>query len=116
RIAQLPIIEAICPKSDESLKLLGFQWDYNRQGWFKKDKQESFDFPIIKNPEPRHLFRALVSYDKRQLAKDWGFTWNSQRKAWERLLSPEVLDFLPFPAVQMEADQPLETASNGRSA
>jgi DNA polymerase-3 subunit epsilon len=34
RIAQLPIIEAVGSTSDESLKLLGFQWDYQLQGWF----------------------------------------------------------------------------------
>ena len=104
RIAQLPIIEAVCPKSEESLKLLGFQWDYNLQGWFKKDKHESFDFPIIRSPEVRHLFRAFVSYDNRQIAKNWGFSWNPERKAWERLLNPEAIDLLPFPIVQLEKD------------
>ncbi len=104
RIAQLPIIEAVCPQSDESLKLKGFQWDYQLQGWVKKDKQENFDFPVIKKPENRHLFRALVSYDNRQLGKNWGFTWNPQRQAWERLLSPEAIDLLPFPVVQMEKE------------
>ncbi len=104
RIAQLPIIEAVCPKSDETLKEQGFKWDYELQGWFKKDKQESFDFPTIAKSETRHIFRAFVSYDKRQIAKDWGFTWNPERKAWERLLNPEAIDLLPFPIVQMEAD------------
>ena len=104
RIAQLPIIEAVCPKSEKSLKLLGFQWDYNLQGWFKKDKHESFDFPIIRSPEVRHLFRAFVSYDNRQIAKNWGFSWNPERKAWERLLNPEAIDLIPFPIVQLEKD------------
>ncbi len=68
RIAQLPFIEAVCPKSDEGLKLLGFKWDYAQQGWFKKDKKESFDFPTIAKSETRHIFRAFVSYDNRQMA------------------------------------------------
>ena len=104
QIAQLPFIEAVYPKCEESIKLLGFQWDYNRQGWFKKDKREKFDFPIINNPEKRNLFRAFVSYEQRQIAKDWGFTWNSERKAWERLLNPETINSLPFPVVQLEKD------------
>ncbi|MGK7939337.1 MAG: hypothetical protein AB4062_04115 [Crocosphaera sp.] len=91
-------------KSDESLQLLGFKWDYELQGWFKKDKSESFDYPIIAKSDTRHIFRAFVSYDNRQIAKNWGFTWHSERKAWERLLSPEAIDFLPFPVVQMEKE------------
>ena len=112
RIAQLPIIEAVCPKSEQSLKFLGFQWDYNLQGWFKKDKHESFDFPIIRSPEVRHLFRAFVSYDNRQMAKDWGFSWNPDRKAWERLLNPETIDLLPFPIVEIEKDLTLENLAS----
>ncbi|MEM8777569.1 MAG: 3'-5' exonuclease [Cyanobacteria bacterium P01_G01_bin.49] len=104
RIAQLPMIEAVCPKSDESLKEKGFRWDYQRQGWFKKDKDETFDFPTIKVTEDRHLFRALVSYNDRQIAKDWGFLWDSDRKVWERLLSPQSIELIPFRVAQMVSE------------
>ncbi len=30
--------------------------------------------------------------------------WNGKRKAWERLLSPEAIDLLPFPVVQIEKE------------
>ncbi|EAZ88612.1 3'-5' exonuclease [Crocosphaera chwakensis] len=116
RIAQLPIIEAICSKSDEVLKEQGFKWNYDQQGWFKKDKQESFDFPVIRNSKIRHIFRAFVSYDERQIAKDWGFTWNSERKAWERLLSPEAIDLMPFPVVQLEKDSIDKSLATTKSA
>ncbi len=81
RIAQLPMVEAMCPKIDKSPTIKGFKWDYDQQGWFKKDKKKSFDFPIITVTEPRQLFRAMVSYHDRQIAKDWGFSWNEQRRA-----------------------------------
>lgn len=113
QIAQLPLIEAIVPKSDESLKLKGFRWDYTQQGWFKKDLGQFFDFPTIKATEPRYLFRASVSYDDRQIAKNWGFIWNAKSKVWERRISPEAIDFLPFPVVQMEVETVTASGMNG---
>jgi DNA polymerase III, epsilon subunit and related 3''-5'' exonucleases len=56
--------------------------------------------------EPRRLFRACLSYNERQQAKDAGFRWNDPvRGAWSRRLSEREAAALPF------AVQPLEVAS-----
>jgi DNA polymerase-3 subunit epsilon len=47
--------------------------------------------------QPRFLYRALVSYDDRQLAKDAGFSWNSDGgKTWTRKLTEAEVGDLPF--------------------
>jgi DNA polymerase-3 subunit epsilon len=48
--------------------------------------------------EPRQLYRALVSYVDRQLAKEHGFRWNDPVKgAWTRRLSERQITSLEFP-------------------
>jgi DNA polymerase III subunit epsilon len=55
--------------------------------------------------EPRRLFRACLSYNERQQAKQAGFRWNDPvRGAWSRRLSEREAAALPF------AVQPLEAA------
>jgi DNA polymerase III subunit epsilon len=55
--------------------------------------------------EPRRLFRACLSYNERQQAKQAGFRWNDPvRGAWSRRLSEREAAALPF------AVQPLEVA------
>lgn len=47
--------------------------------------------------EPRELYQALVSYDDRQLAKDAGFSWNTDgTKTWTRKLTKLEVSELPF--------------------
>lgn len=57
--------------------------------------------------EPRHLVRARLSYDERQLAKDAGFRWNEPvPKAWSRRLSDREIAALPFAVDPVEAEEP----------
>ena len=53
---------------------------------------------LLENAQkPRFLYRALVSYDDRQLAKDAGFSWNSDGgKTWTRKLTEAEVGDLPF--------------------
>jgi len=52
--------------------------------------------------EPRFLYKALVSYDDRQLAKDAGFQWNEPvPKAWTRRLTEAEAAVLPFRVQQV---------------
>ncbi len=45
-------------------------------------------------------YHAIVSYDERQLAKNYGFAWDGDKKVWHaRLTSKEVAD-LPFGVVK----------------
>jgi DNA polymerase-3 subunit epsilon len=60
---------------------------------------EDLDLQVESALQPRSLWKAIVSYDDRQLAKDAGFRWNRDDapKAWTRWL-PEDRDRHPdFP-------------------
>ena len=46
--------------------------------------------------QPRARYRALVSYDDRGLAKDAGFSWNSEKKIWTRKMTQAEAGLLPF--------------------
>tara|TARA_B100000945_G_scaffold170511_1_gene136663 strand:- start:861 stop:1559 length:699 start_codon:yes stop_codon:yes gene_type:complete len=49
---------------------------------------ENLEEMLSKAAEPRYLYKALVSYEDRFLAKDAGFKWNSPvQGAWTRKLS-----------------------------
>jgi DNA polymerase-3 subunit epsilon len=53
--------------------------------------------------EPRHLYRAQISYADRHLAKQAGFRWNEPVKgAWSRRLSQRELEDLPFAVLPVE--------------
>jgi DNA polymerase-3 subunit epsilon len=53
---------------------------------------------ISEGCEPRHLYRAQVSYDDRHLARDAGFRWNEPvHGAWSRRLSERQLEALDLP-------------------
>jgi DNA polymerase-3 subunit epsilon len=55
--------------------------------------------------EPRHLFRACLSYAERHLAKQAGFRWNEPvPKAWSRRLTEQEAAALPFPVQAVEPD------------
>src|SRR5690606_28957405 len=47
---------------------------------------------------PKSTYRAIVSYDDRQLAKDAGFRWNGDDKTWTRRMADEDAAAMPFEA------------------
>lgn len=56
------------------------------------------DLPMLLEAamQPRHEYRALVGYDDRQLAKDAGFSWVKERKAWVRKMTEAEVRSLGF--------------------
>ena len=52
---------------------------------------------------PKALFRADVSYDDKDLAKNAGFKWNTDRgkNQWTRRMSKTDKEKLDFPMTQM---------------
>ncbi len=60
-------------------------------------KCENLEELLIKATEPRFLYKALVSYDERSLAKKAGFRWNNPAVgAWARKLTVEEANSLDF--------------------
>ena len=60
-------------------------------------KCENLEKLLIKATEPKYLYKALVSYEERSLAKKAGFLWNSPVEgAWARKLTPEDAFNLDF--------------------
>ena len=60
-------------------------------------KCENLEDLLLKACEPRFLYKALVSYEERSLAKNAGFRWNSPVEgAWSRKLTSEEADNLNF--------------------
>lgn len=51
---------------------------------------------------PKATFRALVSYDDREKAKQAGFRWEGATKSWLRKMAIEDANALPFKVQQME--------------
>jgi DNA polymerase III subunit epsilon len=58
---------------------------------------------------PKCLFKANVSFDDRQLAKDAGFKWNASERIWTRKMVEEDTQTLPFQVVKIQ--QPLSVAA-----
>tara|TARA_B100000900_G_scaffold189648_1_gene160645 strand:+ start:123 stop:935 length:813 start_codon:yes stop_codon:yes gene_type:complete len=60
-------------------------------------KCENLEELLIKATEPRFLYKALVSYEERSLAKKAGFRWNNPAEgAWARKLTVEEANNLDF--------------------
>ena len=60
---------------------------------------------LIRALEPKVLFRAEVSYDKRHLAKNAGFRWNDAIKgAWTRKMSRRDMEKLEFPVHEVDCN------------
>ncbi len=60
-------------------------------------KCENLEDILLKATEPRHLYKAIVSYEDRTLAKNAGFRWNSPiQGAWTRKLSEDEAINLDF--------------------
>ena len=52
---------------------------------------------LLKATEPRSLYKALVSYEERYLAKNAGFRWNTPVEgAWSKKLTAEEANNLEF--------------------
>ena len=52
---------------------------------------------LLKATEPRFLYKALISYEDRSLAKNAGFRWNSPvQGAWSRKLTTDEAKNLDF--------------------
>ena len=52
---------------------------------------------LIKATEPRFLYKALVSYEERSLAKKAGFLWNNPAQgAWSKKLTVEEANSRDF--------------------
>lgn len=59
--------------------------------------QEMFERAL----RPKARFIALVSYDNKEIAKQAGFKWFSNRKTWERVMAVEDAQQLPFRVKQL---------------
>ncbi len=60
-------------------------------------KCENLEDLLMKAKEPRYLYKAIVSYEDRTLAKNAGFRWNSPiQGAWTRKLSENEAIKLDF--------------------
>ncbi|WP_204136846.1 hypothetical protein [Halomicronema sp. CCY15110] len=53
---------------------------------------------------PKAWFKAEVSYDDRQLAKDAGFRWYAADKTWRRRMAIEDTSQLSFRVIQLQAN------------
>jgi len=61
------------------------------------DRMEDLPGMIAQALNPRAVYKALVSYGDRQLAKDAGFKWNQLvPNAWARKMTEDELVGLPF--------------------
>ena len=60
-------------------------------------KCDNLEDLLLKATEPRFLYKALVSYEDRSLAKNAGFRWNSPvQGAWSRKLTTDEAKNLDF--------------------
>ena len=66
------------------------------------DRMENLQTMFERALRPKARFVALVSYDNRELAKQAGFKWFSDRKAWERVMAVEDAQHLPFRVKQIK--------------
>ncbi|WP_399238330.1 3'-5' exonuclease [Synechococcus sp. CS-1328] len=67
--------------------------------------------------EPRHLYRANLSYAERHRAKEAGFRWNDPVPgAWSRRLSESEVQALGFPVQQVELEGEEGPAGSGAIA
>ena len=66
-------------------------------------KCENLEEILIKATEPRFLYKALVSYEERSLAKKAGFRWNNPSEgAWAKKLTVEEAKNLDFEVQKLD--------------
>nr|WP_225323150.1 3'-5' exonuclease [Synechococcus sp. RSCCF101] len=67
------------------------------------ERCDNLDQLVREGLEPRHLYRACISYEDRQLARQAGFRWNDAVPgAWSRRLSERQRQGLSFPVVAVD--------------
>ncbi|MEB3826425.1 3'-5' exonuclease [Phormidium sp. CCY1219] len=66
------------------------------------DRMENLEEMFERALRPKARFKAVVSYDDRNLAKQAGFQWFDERKSWERIMAVEDSQRLPFGVQQLE--------------
>ena len=60
-------------------------------------KCDNLEALLLKAAEPKFLYKALISYEERSLAKNAGFRWNSPvQGAWSRKLTTDEAKKLDF--------------------
>lgn len=70
---------------------------FDRMALYGRDLQEMFAHAM----RPKANFQALVSFDDKELAKQAGFKWQSERKIWTRSMAIEDAATLPFKTRQV---------------
>ncbi len=66
-------------------------------------KCDNLEELLIKATEPRYLYKALVSYEERSLAKKSGFRWNIYvQNAWSKKLTVEEANSLDFKVQRLD--------------
>jgi DNA polymerase-3 subunit epsilon len=71
------------------------------------DRMENLPAMFDRALRPKACFKALVSYDDKDVAKQAGFKWFAERKSWERIMAVEDTKELPFKVKQISATQHL---------
>ncbi|MBD1832642.1 3'-5' exonuclease [Cyanobacteria bacterium FACHB-472] len=65
------------------------------------DRMENLQAMFDKALRPKALFKALVTYEEREQAKQAGFRWIPERKSWERRMTVDDSKELPFAVKQI---------------
>ena len=64
---------------------------------------ENLEELLLKASEPRFLFKAIVSYEQRELAKQAGFRWNQPvQGAWTKKMSKDEASTLDFKVLLLD--------------
>ena len=67
------------------------------------EREPALEDLLIDAQSPKALFRAHVTYDQRDLAKQSGFSWDAGRKQWTKKLSPAKAQELPFKVSEIQS-------------
>jgi DNA polymerase-3 subunit epsilon len=59
-------------------------------------KRDDLEELIAKAQAPRDHYQALLPYARKDEAKDLGFRWNPEKRAWIKALTHDELTALPF--------------------
>lgn len=67
---------------------------------------------IAQAVRPAGMFKAIVSYADKDLAKLAGFNWDGKQRSWTRKMALEDVDKLPFKVMRIEKKQPQKGAES----
>jgi len=59
-------------------------------------KLDDLESRFVDASKERKIYFARLSFEQRQLAKDNGFSWDSNKRAWFKYLTDDELNDLPF--------------------